>query len=148
VADRFTPMTELLDARVKTWRFGAWMMGLFAGTAIALATVGLTVSIASWVARRTREIGVRMALGADPAQVTGMFMRQGLAVTLIGLVLGLAGAAASTRLLESWLYGVKPLDAPTFVWSAAGMLAIATLASYLPARRAARVDPLVTLRAE
>jgi putative ABC transport system permease protein len=148
VADRFTPMTELLDARVKTWRFGAWMMGLFAGTAIALATVGLTVSIASWVARRTREIGVRMALGADPAQVTGMFMRQGLAVTLIGLVLGLAGAAASTRLLESWLYGVKPLDAPTFVWSAAGMLAIAALASYLPARRAARVDPLVSLRAE
>ena len=65
-----------------------------------------------------------------------------------GIVLGLAGAAASTRLLESWLYGVKPLDAPTFAWSATGMLVIAALASYLPARRAARIDPLVTLKAE
>jgi putative ABC transport system permease protein len=148
VADRFTPMTELLDDRVRTWRFGAWTMGLFAGIAIVLAAVGLTVSIASWVSRRTREIGVRMALGANPSQVTRLFMRQGLIVTLIGLVLGLAGAAASTRLLESWLYGVKPLDVSTFAWSAAGMLVIAALASYLPARRAARIDPLVTLRAE
>jgi ABC-type lipoprotein release transport system permease subunit len=89
-----------------------------------------------------------MALGANPSQVTRLFMRQGLMVTLIGLVLGLAGAAAATRLLESWLYGVKPLDVPTFAWSAAGMLVIAALASYLPARRAARIDPLVTLRAE
>jgi putative ABC transport system permease protein len=148
VADRFTPMTDLLGDRVKSWRFGAWMMGLFAGIAIALAAVGLTVSIASWVARRTREIGVRMALGATPSQVTSLFMRQGITVTLLGLILGLAGAAASTRLLESWLYGVKPLDAPTFAWSAAGMLVIATLASYLPARRAAGIDPLITLKAE
>jgi putative ABC transport system permease protein len=148
VADRFTPMTELLDARVKTWRFGAWMMGLFAGIAIALAVVGLTVSIASWEARRTREIGVRMALGANPAQVTRLFLKQGFIVALIGIVLGLAGAAASTRLLQSWLYGVTPLDPSTFAWSAAAMLSVAALASYLPARRAARVDPLVTLRAE
>jgi putative ABC transport system permease protein len=148
VADRFMPMTDLLGDRVKSWRFGAWMMSLFAGIAIALAAIGLTVSIASWVARRTREIGVRMALGANPSQVTRMFMKQAFIVTLTGIVLGLAGAAASTRLLESWLYGVKPLDLPTFAWSAAGMLVIAALASYLPARRAARIDPLVTLRAE
>jgi putative ABC transport system permease protein len=148
VADRFTPMTELLDARVKTWRFGAWMMGLFAAIAIALAVVGLTVSIASWVARRTREIGVRMALGAHPAQVTRLFLKQGFIVALIGIVLGLAGAAASTRLLQSWLYGVTPLDPPAFAWSAAAMLVVTALSAYIPARRAARVDPLTTLRAE
>jgi putative ABC transport system permease protein len=148
VADRLQPMPDLLDARVKTWRFGAWVLGLFAGMALALAAVGLAASIASWVAQRTREIGVRMALGAETGQVIRMFLRQGLALTTAGIVLGLAGAAASTRLLESWLYGVKPLDAPTFAWSAVGMLAIAALASYLPARRAARIDPLVTLRAE
>ena len=148
VADRFMPMPDLLDARVRTWRFGAWTMGLFAGIAIALATVGLTVSIASWVARRTREIGVRMALGANPAQVTRLFLKQGFIVALIGIALGLAGAAASTRLLQSWLYGVTPLDPAAFAWSAAAMLVIAALAAYIPARRAARVDPLVTLRAE
>ena len=89
-----------------------------------------------------------MAVGGEAGQITRMFLRQGFALTGSGILLGLAGAAASTRLLESWLYGVKPLDALTFAWSAAGMLAIAALASYLPARRAARIDPLVTLRAE
>ena len=148
VADRFTPLADMLDTRVATWRFGAWLLGFFAGVALMLASVGLAASIASGVAQRTREIGVRMALGAESRQVTRLFLRQGLALTVVGIVLGIAGAAASTRLLESWLYGVKPLDAPTFAWSAAGMLAIAALASYLPARRAARIDPLVTLRAE
>ena len=143
-----TPLADLLDARVATWRFGAWLLGAFAGMALLLAAVGLASSIAWGVAQRTSEIGVRMALGAEPGQVTGLFLRQGLARTATGIVLGLAGAAASTRLLESWLYGVKPLDVPTFAWSAAGMLVIAALASYLPARRAARIDPLVTLRAE
>ena len=89
-----------------------------------------------------------MALGANAAQVTRLFVKQGITLGALGVVLGLAGAAASTRLLESWLYGVKPLDLPTFAWSAAGMLVIAALASYLPSRRAARVDPLITLKAE
>ena len=148
IVDRMTPLADLLDDRVATWRFGAWLLGMFAGIALLLAAVGLATSIAWGVAQRTREIGVRMALGAEPAQVTRLFLRQGLARTATGIVLGLAGAAASTRLLESWLYGVKPLDLPTFAWSAAGMLVIAALASYLPARRAARIDPLVTLKAE
>jgi ABC-type antimicrobial peptide transport system permease subunit len=104
--------------------------------------------MAWWVAQRTREIGVRMALGADAGQVSSLVLKQGLTLGATGVVIGLAGAAASTRLLESWLYGVKPLDVPTFAWSAAGMLTIAALASYLPARRAARIDPLITLRAE
>ena len=148
VADRFATLEDTLDARVAYWRFGAWLLGLFAAMALLLAAVGLAASIAWWVAQRTREIGVRMALGANAGQVVRLFVRQGLVLGASGVALGLAGAAASTRLLESWLYGVKPLDAPTFAWSAAGMLAIAALASYLPARRAARVDPLTTLRAE
>jgi putative ABC transport system permease protein len=148
VPDRFETLEDTLDARVATWRFGAWLLGLFAAIALVLAAIGLAASIAWWVAQRTREIGVRMALGANAGQVARLVLKQGLTLGVMGVALGLAGAAASTRLLESWLYGVKPLDAPTFVWSAAGMLAIAALASYLPARRAARVDPLVSLRAE
>jgi putative ABC transport system permease protein len=148
VVDRFATLENTLDARVAYWRFGAWLLGSFAAMALLLAAVGLAASIAWWVAQRTREIGVRMALGANAGQVIRLFLRQGLVIGVSGIALGLAGAAASTRRLESWLYGVKPLDAPTFGWSAAGMLAIAALASYLPARRAARIDPLTTLRAE
>jgi putative ABC transport system permease protein len=147
-ADRIVPLADLLDDRVATWRFGAWLLGAFAAMALALAAVGLAASIAWWVAQRTREIGVRMALGAHPAQVTRLFLRQGLALAVGGLVLGLAGAAASTRFLESWLYGVTPLNPGAFAGSSAALLAIAALASYIPARRAARVDPLVALRAE
>ena len=145
---RISTLETQLDAQVAYWRFGAWLLGTFAGLALLLAAVGLAASIAWWVAQRTREIGVRMALGANPGQVTRMVVRQGLTLGLSGIVLGLAGAAASTRLLESWLYGVTPLDPRTFAWSAAGMLVIAALASYLPARRAARIDPLITLRSE
>jgi putative ABC transport system permease protein len=148
VADRIVPLADLLDARVATWRFGAWLLGVFAAMAVFLAAIGLASSIAWWVAQRTREIGVRIALGAQPRQVTRQFVRQGLTLTIAGVVLGLGGAAASTRFLQSWLYGITPLDPATFAWSAAGLVAVAALASYIPARRAARVDPLVALRAE
>ena len=148
VLDRVMPMQEMLDNRVATPRLGAWLLGVFAAMALLLAAVGLAASIAWWVSQRTREIGVRVALGANASQVTVLVVRQGMTLAIAGIVLGLAGAAASTRLLESWLYGVTPLDLPTFAWAAAGMLAIAALASYLPSRRAARIDPLVALRAE
>jgi len=148
VADRIVPLPELLDARVATWRFGAWLLGAFAAIAIVLAAVGLASSIAWWVAQRTREIGVRMALGAPPARVTRMFLRQGLALASCGVAFGLAAAAASTRVLQSWLYGVTPLNPAAFASSAAILLAVAALATYLPARRASRVDPLIALRAE
>ena len=148
IADRFSPLETMLDARVATWRFGAWLLAVFAGLALLLAAVGLAAAMAWWVAQRTREIGVRMALGANPGQVVRLVVRQGLALVVAGIVLGLAGAAASTRFLESWLYGVTPLDPRTFALSAAGLFAVAALASYLPARRAARIDPLVSLRSE
>ncbi|HTM24919.1 MAG TPA: ABC transporter permease [Vicinamibacterales bacterium] len=148
VLDRVMPMSDMLDSTVSTSRFGAWLLGTFAAMALLLAAVGLAASIAWWVSQRTREIGVRMALGARPATVTRMFLRQGVALTLAGIALGLGGAAACTRLLESWLYGVTPLDPRVFTASAVGMLAIAVTASYLPARRAARVDPVIALRTE
>ena len=148
VVDRIRPLQAMLDDGVATPRFGAWLLGVFAAMAVLLAAIGLAASIAWWVAQRTREIGVRMALGADAASVMRLFVRQGLALTTAGVVVGLGGAAAATRLLSGWLYGVTPLDVPTFAGSAAGMLTIALLASYFPARRAALVDPLVTLKAE
>ena len=146
VADRIMPLADLLDDRVATWRFGAWLLGAFAAIAILLAAIGLAASIAWWVSQRTREIGVRMALGADPGRVARLVLRQGLGLVAAGIVLGLAGAAASTRVLEGWLFGVTPLDRPTFAACAAGMLVVAALASYLPVRRATRIDPLVALR--
>jgi len=148
VVDRFAPMQDMLDSRVATPRFGAWLLGIFAAMAVLLAAVGLAASVAWWVAERTREIGVRMALGAQTGDVTRMFLRQGLLLTTAGLLLGLGAAAASTRLLQSWLYGVTPLDRAVFAGSAVAMLGIAALASYIPARRAARVDPLIALRSE
>jgi len=148
VADRITPLSALLDSRVATWRFAAWLLGVFAGLALLLAAVGLAAAIAWWVTQRTREIGVRMALGANPAAVSRMVVRQAAGIAAAGILLGLAGAAASTRLIANWLYGVTPLDAPTFAWSAAAMLAVAAASSYIPVRRAARVDPLVALRTE
>ena len=148
VVDRVMPMQEMLDASVSTWRFGAWLLGLFAGMGVLLAGVGLAASITWWVTQRTREIGVRIALGADANGVVALVLRQGFMVAAAGIVLGLGGAAASTRLLASWLYGVTPLDSRTFAISAAAMLIVATAASYFPARRASRVDPIVALRAE
>ena len=148
VVDRVMPMQEMLDDTVSRWRFGAWLLGSFAAIAVLLAAVGLAASITWWVTQRTREIGVRMALGANANGVAALVMRQGLAVAVAGIALGLAGAAASTRLIASWLYGITPLDPRTFAASAVGMLAIAAAASYLPARRASRVDPIVALRAE
>ncbi len=148
VLDRLTPYEDLLDSRVAYWRLGAWLLGVFAGMALALAAIGLAASIGWWVSQRTTEIGVRMALGATPPHVTRMFLRQGLALALIGTLAGLAGAAMTTRLLQGWLFGVTPLDPVAFAASSAGILAIAAGASYLPARRASRIDPLVALRSD
>ena len=143
-----TPLAELLDTRVATWHFGAWLLGVFAAMALLLAAVGLTAAMAWWVTQRRR--GDRRAHGArrECGRRSRMVVRQAAGLAAAGIVLGLAGAAASTRLIASWLYGVTPLDVPTFAWSAAGMLAVAIGASYIPVRRAARVDPLVALRAE
>jgi putative ABC transport system permease protein len=148
VVDTVRTLQEAVDESVTTPRFGAWLFGVFAAMAVGLAALGLAAVIAWWVTQRTREIGVRMALGASRTQVAGLIVRQGLGLAVVGVALGLAVAAACTRVLAGWLYGVTPLDGWTFASCGALMLAIAALASYLPAIRATRINPTVALRAE
>jgi ABC-type antimicrobial peptide transport system permease subunit len=116
--------------------------------ALLLASVGL-YGVMSWmVGRRTREIGIRLALGAQHSAVLGLILRRGLVLTVVGLVIGFAIAFASTRLLETQLYEVKVYDPFTFVSVALLLTVVSLLACYLPARRAAKVDPLEALRYE
>ncbi|HUQ82469.1 MAG TPA: ABC transporter permease [Gemmatimonadaceae bacterium] len=129
-------------------RFNMSLLVAFAGLALVLATVGLYGVIAYSVSQRTREMGIRLALGAGQPAVLRLVMSQGARLTIIGLVAGLAGAAALTRLMATMLYGVSPLDPATFVLVGVVLGLVAVGASYFPARRATRVDPVVALRAE
>ena len=116
--------------------------------AALLGAIGVYGVLAYFVVERTREIGVRMALGAGRRQVIGLVLGRGLVCAAIGITLGLAGAAAGTRYLQAMLYGIAPLDGWTFAVVAVAFAAVAALASYLPARRATHLDPLVALRIE
>jgi predicted permease len=129
-------------------RFRAFVLDSFAGLCLAVSAIGLYGVIAYSVAQRTMEIGIRMALGARTADVMGMVLREGAMLGVIGAVVGLGAAYAVTRLLASLLYGVTPTDPISFALAAVILLIVAFLASYLPARRAAQVDPLVALKAE
>jgi putative ABC transport system permease protein len=129
-------------------RFLTLLLGLFAVLALALAAVGLYGLVSYSASRRTHEIGVRMALGAERKSVMMMVVGQGLKLALIGVAIGIAGALALTRFLSSLLYGVKPTDPLTFVAVSLVLIAVALLACYIPARRAAKVDPWVALRYE
>ncbi len=141
-------LREMVDQPLATVRFGAQVLGLFAGLAILLASVGLTTTIGWWVAQRTRELGVRMALGATASQVAVLVARQGLTLAALGVAAGCAIAAGVTRYMASWIYGVTPLDSATFAGAAMLMLAVAAAAIYVPVRRATKVDPVTALRAE
>jgi putative ABC transport system permease protein len=141
-------MDELLSTQVAEPRFHTLLLGGFAGIALLLTMVGLYGVVAYSVTRRTREIGVRIALGAGKSTVLFMVIKQALVLVLIGLALGLAGALAGGMLLRSMLYGVKPLD-PVVLAAACCLIGLTgTLAAYIPARRAAKVDPMVALRYE
>ena len=129
-------------------RVTCWLLGIFAGIAVALAAVGLYGLISYSVAQRTHEIGVRMALGAERGQVTRQVVGGSLKLVLIGVAAGLAAAAGLTRFLTSLLYEVRPMDPATFAAVFGVLLGVALLASYLPARRAAKVDPIAALRCE
>ncbi len=147
-AMRPRPITELVAESIARPRFNALLLSCFAILALVVATVGIYGLIAYSVAQRTHEIGVRIALGAARRDVLGLVVGQGLRLTAVGIALGVAGALALTRLMQSLLFEVSPQDPLTFVAGAAFLLVVGLLASYLPARRAARVDPAVALRAE
>jgi predicted permease len=126
----------------------ARLSGMFGSLALLLACVGLYGLLSYEMARRRREIGIRMALGAEKRDVLKMVVGQGIRLALIGVVVGVAGALALTRFLSSLLYGVKPTDPLTFVAVSSILIAVALVACYIPARHAAKVDPMVALRYE
>ena len=143
---------ELMSDRVTNSlyaaRMGAILLAVFGGLALLLASIGLYGVMSFAVARRTRELGIRVALGAQPGDVFRLVLLQGMALVIAGLVIGISVALAVTRLLASFLYGVSTMDALTFTAIPALLTAVALLACYLPARRATKVEPLVALRYE
>ena len=143
-----TTMDQIFSDSVAGQRFNTLLLGIFASVALVLAMIGVFGVINYSVAQRTHEIGIRMALGAQRRDVFRLIVGQGLALTLIGVALGSAGAFALTRLITGLLYGVSPTDPTTFLAVAILLSAVALLACYIPARRATRVDPLVALRYE
>ncbi|MCL4845718.1 MAG: ABC transporter permease [Acidobacteria bacterium] len=145
---RLRAMDEVFAESVSRPRLLAHLLGAFAVLALLLAAVGTYGVLSYMVTERRREIGIRMALGAERTTVMQQVMRQGLVLTAIGLVAGMAGALALSRVLASLLFGVQPTDPTTFVVVATTITAVAALACFLPARRATRVDPMLVLREE
>jgi putative ABC transport system permease protein len=141
-------MEEWLGRAVGAPRFYALLLGLFAGLALLLSLIGVYGVLTQTVGERTREIGLRIALGAEPGRVHGLVVRQGLQPAAIGLGVGLVLALAVTPVFRSRLYEVSPVDVPTYALVVGLLLLTALIAAWIPARRAARVDPLVALRAE
>jgi predicted permease len=139
---------EVVAQSIGSQRFSLIMLSVFAGLALLLASVGIYGVLSYLVGQRTREIGVRMALGAEPLDVVRMVLDDGVRMTLVGAALGVVAALGFTRLMTGMLFGVKPTDPITFVVVAMLLCGIALFACYLPARRAARVDPMVALRYE
>ncbi len=148
VVNGLSSLGEIVSRSVARPRFTARLLLLFAAMALALSAVGIYGVIAFAVSQRTREIGIRMALGADRRAVRGLVMRDGLRLTLWGLGLGLAGAVAAARLLAGFLFEVRPGDLATHATVTLVLLAVALLACWIPARRASRVEPMAALRSE
>lgn len=145
---KFTTMEKSLGDNVAAPRFRTLLLGVFAGLAVFLAMAGVYGVMAYVVSQRSNEIGLRMALGAKSSDVVRLVLGQGMMLAGIGLVLGLAGSVAATRLLTTMLFEVRPTDPLTYIAVAALLGVVALIASYIPAWRAARVDPLIALRQE
>ncbi|MGH9590063.1 MAG: FtsX-like permease family protein, partial [Terracidiphilus sp.] len=145
---RMRTQSDAIDRLLFNERLVARLFGMFGALGLILACVGLYGLLSFDVTRRTREIGVRTALGAQRRDVLVLVLRQGLLLVILGVTLGAAAAISVTRLLESLLYDVRPTDPITFALTAAILIAIGLIASSLPARRATRVDPMTALRCE
>ena len=142
------PLTETVSRSVSERRFTMLVLGLLAGVALLLAAIGIHGVLSYAVEQRRREIGIRMALGAQPGRVLRLIVGQGIGLAVAGAVLGLAGAWLLTRAMNTLLFGVTPTDPLTFVIVPAVIATVALVASYVPARRAMRLDPVRALRAE
>jgi putative ABC transport system permease protein len=141
-------MEELRRERFWQFRVFAYMFGIFGAAALFLAGIGVYGVLSFSISQRTQEMGVRIALGASRAAMLGLVVRQGALLALIGIIAGLAGAFGVTRVIRSLLYNVTPTDPLSFGGVTLFLVAVAVLASYLPARRATNVDPIVALRNE
>jgi ABC-type antimicrobial peptide transport system permease subunit len=144
----FRTMDQVVAASLSTPRFHVVLISLFSGLALVLASAGIYGVMTYAVSARTREIGVRIAIGASAATIVRTVVGQGVLLAVAGVVVGLIGAAGLTRLLESFVFGVSTYDPTSFLAAAVGLLLVAVLASAIPALRAARVDPVRTLRTE
>ena len=145
---KFITMDDSVTENVAAPRFRTLLLGIFAVLAVYLSMAGVYGVMSYVVGQRANEIGLRMALGASPTDVLRLVMRQSITLTAIGIILGLAGAAGVTQLLTSMLFGVKPSDPLTYATVITLLVGVALLASYIPARRAMRVDPMIALRYE
>ena len=145
---RIRTLEEVTRRSVAQPRFRTALVGFFGLLAVGLAAIGLYGVLSYSVARRAREIGIRMALGARAGQVVGLVLAQGLGLAALGVGIGIAAALALTRVLARFLFDVTPTDSATFAGTAVLLAAVALLACWLPARRAARVNPIEALRTE
>ncbi|MBK7832559.1 MAG: FtsX-like permease family protein [Gemmatimonadetes bacterium] len=145
---RLETMARVREAATREQRGGATVLAIFGALALVLAAVGLHGVMLFTVRQRTREIGIRMALGATRRAVVGIFIRRGVRLTMVGGAVGIVLALGATQLLRSLLFGVAPTDAFTFLAVSLLFLVVALVASWLPARRAALVDPVTAMRAE
>jgi putative ABC transport system permease protein len=141
-------MEEFLGNSIARRKFSMFLLAVFAGIALLLAAVGIYGVISYAVTQRSHEMGIRIALGASRGSVLKLVLGQSLVLTVAGVVLGIAGSLALTRLISALLFDVKPNDLATYALVPAFLLAVALLASFIPARRATKVDPIVVLRYE
>jgi putative ABC transport system permease protein len=141
-------MEQQVDESLAGRRFSTLLLGIFAIVALALSTIGIYGVMAYLVNQGTRELGIRIALGASPGKILNLVVGQGMVLAFAGVTIGLAAAFPLTRLIRSLLFGVEAFDPMTFAAISLLLVMISLLASYFPARRAARTDPLISLRCE